>query len=371
MPSVEKHILAAGGDVGGCRALLPGLIEAARQGVRVEVLDSGALTVEAPSSWRRCPYSEAEKALRDRISMPSLYTFSTSLRDVIPLRLARLAQTAGVPTLAVLDNWMNYRNRLEIDGNEFFQPDVYAVMDDFARDKAIAEGVPASILRVTGHPALAGLKERYESFDRASARRRLGGRWGVDTDGRRLIVFVSEPASLDQGQDASSPLFRGYTELTVLNLLAHSLQPFAEQVVFMLAPHPREDDATLRNCWEACRGRLAGGVLNRDTGREAVFAADGVCGMASLLLYEALLLGKPVLSVQPGLRLQDLMFLKQKGVDEFVSETAALPMSVSRWMNNLLAGNVRDYHKELELHTHAPEALAAEMIQLGKLKEAL
>ncbi|MBN2564010.1 MAG: hypothetical protein JXQ75_24110 [Phycisphaerae bacterium] len=364
----ERYILAAGGDVGGSRALLPGLLATAHVGRAVRIVDSGVLAREAPAEWVRFRPDEAAAVLKTQAGAAALYTFSTSLRDHTPLGLARVARSEGVPTVAVLDNWMNYRARLEIDGAGFFLPDVYAVMDDYARDRAVAEGIPAEILKVTGHPALAGLRASFESFDRRAARRRFCGQRDVRSDGRRLVVFISEPAAHDQGEDASSPAFRGYTERTVLKHVADALQPFADRLLVGLVPHPREDAESLRAHWENCRGRLDGGCLRLDTGREAVFAADGVCGMASLLLYEALLLGKPVISVQPDLRVPALRFLEHKGVDEFVTDRREIAPSVNRWMARVMAGVTRGYHDELSLHAKAPQALASVMVDLIEIR---
>ena len=361
--NMEKKILVAAGDVGGTRAILPALHELEKRRRSFDILDHGFLTTEAPKYWPRVILPPDNIALHRQLRAGyAAYVFGTSVSDIAPLDIARQARACGLPVVCVLDNWMNYRKRLETDGQPMLVPDVYAVMDDLALAEAVADGVPSGCLRVVGQPALSNLADDYIACPVPAVRDEALRRSGWGSPDKELVVFVSEPVEKDQGADESSPTFRGYTEKTVLALLARCLQPFHNRVQIGLVPHPREDAAALLAHWEKCRGRLQGGRLAVENGRKAVFIADGVCGMASLLLYEALLLGKPVLDLQPGLRAPHLKFLHKKGVECFVTDERDTPKYIEHWLKELdtpkeITGRAV-FHPEMYIHQHSPSALA-------------
>jgi hypothetical protein len=361
--NMGKKILVAAGDVGGARAIIPALHELERRRRAFDLFDHGFIVTEAPKHWPRVTLPPNDAALRQQLCAGyAALAFGTSVSDTAPLRVARQARAGGLPVICVLDNWMNYRKRLETDGQPMLVPDVYTVMDELALAEAVADGVPPGCLRLVGQPALSNLADDYLACPvpvvRDEALRRSG--WGVP--GKKLVVFISEPVEKDQGADEHSPQFRGYTEKTVLTLLARCLQPFHELVQVGLVPHPREDVVALLAHWEKCRSRLQGGRLTVETGRKAVFIADGVSGMASLLLYEALLLGKPVLDLQPGLRVPQLEFLRKKGVELFVTDERSAPEYVTRWVKELTAPkrpvDREGFHPEMNVHRQSPLALA-------------
>lgn len=353
-------VLIAAGDIGGAKAILPALTELADAGCLFDILDHGCFAEQAGHNWPKFRTPPTAEEIKHRLGHDyDAYVFSTSVHDTLPLGLARLSRECRVPVICVLDNWMNYRWRLVMDGGPLFLPDAYAVMDELAKQEAIIEGLPEAILHVTGHPALAGLQGVFRAANAEIIRKRIINESGMLEEGRKLIVFVSEPAEKDQGSDRTFPNFRGYTEKSVLRLLAGCLQEYADRVQIGLLAHPREDERELYAVWEGSRGRLIGGLMKPRTGREAVIAADGICGMASILLFEAMLVGKPVLSLQPNLATPSLEFLKKKGLPFFVTNEQTVPTELRRWLAGLFVANdtLRN-HPDLALHDQAPSALA-------------
>jgi hypothetical protein len=100
---------------------------------------------------------------------------------------------------------------------------------------------------------------------------------------------------------------------------------------------------------------MTGGLLQLKNGRQAVFLADGVAGMTSILLYEAWLINKPVISIQPGLRRQQLdIFRKRKGIF-CVTEICKWNMAMTAWMCEInKSGKFNGFRKGIELHMQAP-----------------
>jgi hypothetical protein len=351
------NVLFASGDVGGARALLPVMALCEKKSLPFVMLEHGHIVSEAPGRWKKIspgdqPDATAVESAFKRNNIGVL-VFTSSVKDILPLTLARRARELDIPVVHVLDNWTGYRRRMEKDGLAAFMPDVYTVPDDRAFEEAVMEGIDRSTVRITGQPALASLCPEYSSWkgrDGETERRRLG----IDP-AKSLVVFVSEPAEDDQGASPESPQFRGYTEKTVLPLFCKALQPHADAIEMGILPHPREDRDRLAALWERCRGPLTGTLLHLDTGREGLFLADAVAGMASLLLYEAWLLGRPVISLQPGLRQTQLRMLQKRRDVVFVDSHEGIVPSVASWVATIQAGKGDILRPEARLHEKAPE----------------
>ena len=320
------RVLYGSGDVGGARALLPVIQLCAAQGMEFACLAHGHLPSEVASEWPLLDVpdecSDREAALLVARWNPQVYVFATSVHSRVALRVAWACRDQGIPVLHVLDHWSSYAERLRdmpgaVGNTSLFVPEIYAVMDEFARDEAAAEGIPSEVLRVTGQPAL------VQGIEPPG--------WAPDASpGAGRLLFVSEPVRLDHGQT------RGYAEDNVLRAVCEVLQPVAAGVRLGILPHPREDAGALEGVWKQVRGALSGDVLSVGRGSEALPGAVGVIGMASMLLYEAWLRGFPVVSVQPGLRMASLkLFRRCEGVlcIEDESSLAMLPWWVHAAQN--------------------------------------
>jgi hypothetical protein len=238
-----------------------------------------------------------------------------------------------------------------MDGLPALVPDVYTVMDEYALQAALRDGVAASVLEVTGQPALASLADalRTLSPDELLQKRKYLG----FAPQKIRIAFISEPVAQDQGASPAAPHYRGYTEKDVLRLFCRHLQPFADRVEIALLPHPRQNHAALSGLWRHCRGSLQGGLRTDISGREAVCLATGVAGMASILLYEAWLLGKPVISLQPNLRPDALRMLQTRQGVVFVEAYEGAEQAIGRWIQALQPGCQHTPRSDLALHRAA------------------
>jgi hypothetical protein len=237
-------------------------------------------------------------------------------------------------------------------------------MDICALQAAMRDGVEASILEVTGQPALASLADAFRTFSALSTdelwqrRQRFGF-----AQGKILIIFVSEPVAQDQGASPAAPYYRGYTEKDVLQLFCRHLQSLADRIEIALLPHPRQNREALCGLWQHCRGALQGRVATGISSREAVWLADGVAGMASILLYEAWLLGKPVISLQPGLRQDALRMLQERQGVVFVDAYAGTEKAVGQWGEALQPGVKNMPHGNLDIHRTAAEKIMTILVE--------
>lgn len=349
--NLNPEIIAAAGDAGGANALLPVLRELNRRKIGFSLASHGEITFKTDAGWEMI--TEDESFSRFESGKAGILIFTTSVKDVLPLKLARFAREKGAKVFSLLDNWMNYRYRMEMDGGEFFHPDMFFVMDEYAKRESVKDGFDEKTVIVTGQPALAGLKDEYNTW--------LSQGKNIFRDPSKTnIVFISEPVENDNGRSpAENPKFRGYTERIVLKCVCDSLKLFSEKYRILVIPHPREDkdrvEAFIHEISDGVEIKMISGI----PGRKTVFSADIVIGMASILLYEAWLIGKPVASLQPSLRSPHLRFFDQEGILFSDVELPKLNNILTAWLQKIKnPGSVSKIRPEAELHSNSASYIA-------------
>lgn len=350
------RIFFVAGDVGGARALYPVIQHAVAHGHAVHMLWHGHLATMPVIDGAQIHHLDKARDTSEQaagliaLTRPDVLAFTSSVHDDTALRFAAAAQEARLPVAHLLDNWTSYRQRLML-GDRLVAPDLYAVMDDVARQGAAAEGIPPTSIWITGTPALSELPHDQRPLPDGSLLR---------------LVFVSEPVTLDQGDDPTAPGYRGYTETTALAVLAETLADRADAVRLDLLPHPREDRAHLAQVWARLRGPLAGSVIEPADRQRALLEAHGIVGMASILLYEMWLRGWPVASLQPGLRLPQLRMLAGKNGLVFADERATAPSRLRSWRDAISSYRPpAEAAMERSQHRHAAETFLAALGEIA------
>lgn len=292
-------VVAVAGDPGGAAALAP---------VVRALLDEGRYRVipcayaQAVSLWQSQGIAAIEAGgLAAALADADLLLAATSVNaENLELDAVAWAQSKGIPSLAVLDFWSNYRRRFLADGRRVLA-DRLAVMDELARREMVDEGFPADRLVVTGQPAFDRLALAHDRFT-PQRRSALRSGIGVEADAR-LVLFVSQPFADIHGSPEAARAALGFDEHEVLTLACAALSSLAHAhnvpIVLALRPHPREPDDKFAEIQED-DFRVA--IWKTQDQLEAALSADLVLGMNSALLYEATLMGRPVVSLQPGLK---------------------------------------------------------------------
>ncbi len=183
-----------------------------------------------------------------------------------------LARSAGVPVVQIVDTWGPYAPRFAHGS-----ADVVAVVDAAAAAEARADGLEPSRIRVTGNPA-------WEDCPALPAARR----------GR--VAFLAQPVRRLYGSRL------GYDEVTALGCL-RALKDERPDLIDMIVvvPHPAGDDA------------VAGPDEETMSMPEALASCADVTGMFSSAMVDALLGGRRVASIQPGLPAEDACPLSRHG----------------------------------------------------------
>lgn len=352
-------IAFAAGDVGGARAILPVARLAKTRGYHVIAMKHGPFHAEGETDWDWRDVSDFHQAEFWQ-SKQAVLIYATSVKDHAAIDSAIVAKKLGVPVVHVLDNWSSYGERLSGSHGIPCIPDCYAVMDELALRDAAAHGVPEKILRVTGQPSLARMFD--ETLQVPASPNEVNLR----------LLFVSEPAKQDSGGRTGAN-WRGYDEDEVSTLLIASLVrglsaiPLSEKTLeLQIAPHPREDDDVVQRRWHGlCAYQpITLKILDRSETRSALHAAHAVSGMTSILLYESWLLGKPTLSLQPGLRLPSLRALGKREGLIFCDVESDADACVSRLLR-MASSTSAVVRQELTLHRNAAASVLSLALDFG------
>ncbi len=220
------------------------------------------------------------------------------------------ARELNIPTLSVLDFWSFYAVRFnDRKGQLAFLPDRIAIMDERARSEMILEGFKPERLTITGQPAFDELQSWKQGF-KLDTRKKIRHDIGIGNN-ELVIVFASEP-EVDTGP--GDPFYPGYKKDDVLRTLIRALDEISHEsgrdIVLVIRPHPRENP---RDFDKYKKVSIRVEISESEHSRNIVMAADLVTGMTTNLLIEACYLGCIVVSLQPGLCLNDPIITNRSG----------------------------------------------------------
>jgi hypothetical protein len=242
-----------------------------------------------------------------------------------------IAARGRIPTIAVLDEWYNYRMRFAEGCTLPYLPDLICCQDALAFAEAKAEGLNEARLRITGSPALSALVDTIEQM--VSTPPPLPALFAELP--RPIFVFLSETHSADYGRRTGETgrigPYIGYDENTVRNLIAERLRATDTVASVIERLHPAsQSEYQLLECGPKISWRI-------DRGPPALWPvlwhADAVIGMRSMALLEAALMGHSPAALQPGLIGPDLCTAARLGLAQRLDGKESL----DPWIAGVLA----------------------------------
>ncbi len=225
-------------------------------------------------------------------------------RDVIEQTLTLAARRKKIRSLAVLDFWAEYSSRFsDVSTEEKFKflPDKIAIMDRFAERAMKKEGFQGDRLVITGSPDFDKLKNMAESFtesEKCEIRRKIG----LDID--ILIFYV---AGVWEKENFG---FWDIDNLKLINEALSKLPPsFKNKVGVVTKLHtrtPKEDFEKINQYISQVPGRKIKLVSDINP-EKLILSSDLVLTAFSTLGVKAVYMKKPCISIQPGLKREDLL----------------------------------------------------------------
>lgn len=270
--------------------------------------------------------------------------------------LVRQAKARGVPSVGLIDFPANAAARFRGETRDplAHAPDWLMVTDDGTARHYEALGFPADAIARVGHPhfdTVLALRDTLEAEGLTAVRRRLLP--DVPED-RKLVVFLSEiSGGLDPEQFRRSADYtldgRGgrndRTGIVIEEFLDASarLTPPPYRLLRLHPKNNREEFGPLLTEFDS--------ISQAGTPLEMVFACDLVCGMTTMLLYEAALLGRPTLAILP--RMTEGAWLPT--IASGITPAAVTRPALERLLPALLA---QDRGNDLRPEPALPQALA-------------
>jgi hypothetical protein len=246
------------------------------------------------------------------------------------------ARDAGIPTVSVIDAWMNYRRRFD-DGKKLaFMPTKIAVIDKRMQKEMTNEGFSRERLVITGNPhhdELLLAKKAFTRTKRAQIRKALGLAQDLP-----VVLYCSGPYHQKQGTS-----FFGFDEYTILEDLLDALHP-NRGVQLVIKLHPMEERDLHKFDAHLARARAKGipAVLfpphlsKTYSLFQVLKSVNVVCSPTSTSLWEAAALGVPAVSVQLGRRCADYLAP--------FTTCGIIPLAETRKKLSLLLASVLYYH---------------------------
>ncbi len=301
-----KKILFVAQDPGGFNSIVPVFRKlGSNKSYQVTAFLAGASKKIADRMG--IPYINGEGATQGDVKRvlenvkPCVIVAGTSGSASLDKDVVKISTRMGIPTISILDFWINYNVRFSFKS----LPDAILIMDKYAKAEMIKAGFPKDKLIVTGNPA----------FDMMKPIR------SIQTDKSSTILFVDQPISSDIV--AGWHQNYNYDELEVFKDLLEALERigFSGDVVVKL--HPRTHNKKKFN--PIIKHFSIAVTVDTDDNNERVLAKSSlIFGMTSLLLFEAAMRGKKVLSYQPRLAGADPLVTNRLGLTKFVYRKSEL-----------------------------------------------
>lgn len=217
----------------------------------------------------------------------------TSLGDTLDKAAINLAKAKNIPCAALLDFWVNYSARFTT------LPDQIFVMDELAKSEMLEENFKAETIKVTGNPY----------FDHFNT---------LQTQTGNSNLFISQPFT----ELPENPL--NLNEIQTLEELLPHLPPQPLKIKL----HPRCQNKDKFNA--LIQSSKLDIQISTEDMEELLCSANLVLGLNSMGLFEAAVLGKKVLSHQPGLRGKDPLITNRNGTSIATTHKEELPAAFQK-----------------------------------------
>lgn len=299
-----KSLLLYADDPGGANYLVPlksGLEQAGFQcSFLVDPALSDFVQQRHMGATIRC-----DKSAADMLTGIDLLLVGTSEdRTCFAHQLTDFAKQKNIPSVGVVDMAVNAAGRFQgLSGDPLCHaPTWLAVPDDGCRAAYINLGFPAEKIAVCGHPHFDAVRAKRDILKLASRTELRNRIYPEAPPDRPIWLFLAEGVDrLNPSQSYRTPDYklvgRGDTNFRaciVLEELMDAVAPLTPRPWVVLRPHPKTEIADFSPVLDEL-----GGVQQGGDPLEAIWAADMVVGMTTMLLQETLLLEHPHFSIVP------------------------------------------------------------------------
>lgn len=324
MSGSGKKVLVAAQHTGSANSLVPVIRRLAEE-------DKVEIAVFCPENSKRIFETAAIpfRALRDVSSVamerllneekPNLILTGTSCQDqinryVIEQSLILAAAELSIPSLGVVDFWGNVGLRYNdiFTGEKLkFLPDTIAVLDGISCQEHLEEGIGGKKLVITGNPHFDNLAQRAKNFTDAEKKRTKGK---ITLGNYSFLIFFAGSVFSSEKETF------GFWDIDVLRVIVAALEAIAfkeANASFVIKTHPGMSEADKKKIGaflSVQRGVERIALVETIPTQDLILASDLTVVSVSTVGAEAVLMGKPCISLQPGLIKRDEFLLSKHGI---------------------------------------------------------
>jgi UDP-N-acetylglucosamine 2-epimerase len=171
-------------------------------------------------------------------------------------------------------------------------PDMVAIMDKYAENAMLKEGFDAKKLVITGNPNFDNLEENAKSFgdaEKQAVRKAIG----INTD---VLAFYAANVFKNEGREY------GFWDLDNISIICECLD-YSPNAGVAVKLHPRVPQTNQEKVSDYIeqkgKGRIK--IISGISPHKISLASDVVFTPFSTVGIEAVIMGKPCISLQPGL----------------------------------------------------------------------
>jgi hypothetical protein len=253
----------------------------------------------SPVTWHGKDEPAATRLLEENFA-GVLMTGTSDLDEPGDRALWLAARARQIESHALLDHPACLIERFQDSSGKLIWPDWLYVSDDIFRQRLVDAGTPAGRIRLIGeihHSRILRLAASRPEQEIALIRTKWGARSGLSA-----LLFVSECTS----EMALLGYKTNYKEADVLDAMLEQLargnmpdgRPSdSSKLIVIIRPHPRDTPGKYSEVISKWQKKVQIIVSSEGSPDLAVLAADLTVGMNSSLLYEAVALGRPTVSL--------------------------------------------------------------------------
>lgn len=323
-----KKILVFAQDPGGVNVVIPVFMLLRKRGFKVDIWGEK----QTQSQFKKFAVTGRDikkhlKIINDKSVLKllkdkkyGLVITDTSGHSNVQRMIWTAAKNLNIPSFAIVDQWMNLDLRFsnvnytslvkmsEKKVNYDNLPSTIFVPDSFSKNKLIKLGVNKKLVVIGGHP--------YFEYLQQVVLPKLATK-SLNKNKNVRILFASEPLSEVYGSSANATRILGYNEFSVCKSFVTGLRRLSAQkkvgVVFTIKLHPKELGSKYEKIKLWGDSKYLKIKINKNSNSwDLIKDSDAVCGMSSMVLLEAAILNKPVLSIQPKLKKEAFILSSQK-----------------------------------------------------------
>jgi hypothetical protein len=268
---------------------------------------------------------------------PDLIITGTSANSYFEKNVWRISKKNGLYCICILDQWMNYGirfsqhnlrqwNKSEEADDFTYSPNEIWVMDEVAQSE-LEKLQPNLKIIVTGQPYFDFVRGFKEDDTKKNKKQ------------KKRILFISEPLIETHFDKYQLKLLKGYNEFEVLEALLSCIDQikdeFLDEVEVVIRLHPKDTINKYNDMIMVYKSR--GVAIKYDQmvhNLESISKSDAVIGMSSMMLLEAAIMEKDILSIQLNMIGKNPFILSQLNIVETITNSDDLRVNILALINH-------------------------------------